>query len=372
MQIPTPFATSLEFFVGISLLIAAGVTERDEKRCIEKALTEKKTKALEAMLLHTKDLASILTFVQMRGQVWSTILKEVTQSSDWRANDLLKFAKVIIESSEYELLDYIISRQKQLYESSGQPSKDLFGPLLKIAIALKDSKAVTHLVLSGANVHEEFIMNLGKAHPSSTKCSLLHFAVDIGDAVLVNLLLKLDIKPWITDSQNRTPLHCAAQNSTIDLGIVSTLISHGSGVVDAKDDSGYSPLHLAVKYGNESLTRLLLDLEHNPNASLDNIGYSPTHLSIMTALRTYDIFSLSQILLHDPQSINLVFPPNGQTMVHLAAQQEYSGGLLDEILSCRPDLEVFDMNKKTAMQVANPEAREYLLKRGAIWRTDDS
>jgi hypothetical protein len=105
---------------------------------------------------------------------------------------------------------------------------------------------------------------------------------------------------------------------------------------------------------------------------LDDIGYTPTHLSILTALRNNDAISISQILQHDPQSINLVFPPNGQTMMHLAAQQECDDVILNIILREKPDLEAFDINKKTAMQVAGPKARRFLISRGAIWRTNES
>jgi ankyrin repeat protein len=373
--IPTPLclAISREFLAGIDLLLETGVTEIDEEVCIEKALSEHKFKALERILLKSNDLKRTLSFVDSKtkqhGLFWPSLLKNITQSSKWKPYDLLKFTKVIHDSSQYEILDYIIVRRRQLSENSGEPLEDLTGPLLQEVINLKNPSAVTHLITSGANFHQRIFLNLDKQHLSIEESSLLHFAVDMGDENLVNLLLQLGIKPWIVDSLNRTPLHCASQIVDIDLDIISLLLSYGA-VLDAEDNLGHTPIQLAIKCGNEGVVQLLLSSEKRPNASLDAMGCTPDHLSIVMALNNNDSKAISNILYENPELIELLFPPNNQTMVHLAAQQECNHEVLDVISKYKPDLEVFDSNNKTAMQVAAPKARKYLIRRGALWRKD--
>ena len=55
----------------------------------------------------------------------------------------------------------------------------------------------------------------------------------------------------------RTPLHYAASQKT-GLSYITNLLKAGANI-DAQDHSGMTPLHLACRFGNISLVRMLID-----------------------------------------------------------------------------------------------------------------
>ena len=59
------------------------------------------------------------------------------------------------------------------------------------------------------------------------------------------------------DRLGRTPLHYAASQKT-GLSYITNLLKAGANI-DYQDHSGVTPLHLACRFGNISLVRMLLD-----------------------------------------------------------------------------------------------------------------
>ena len=59
------------------------------------------------------------------------------------------------------------------------------------------------------------------------------------------------------DRLGRTPLHYAASQKT-GLSYITNLLKAGANI-DYQDHSGVTPLHLACRFGNISLVRMLID-----------------------------------------------------------------------------------------------------------------
>eukprot|EP00316_Scyphosphaera_apsteinii_P021564 CAMPEP_0119341568 /NCGR_PEP_ID=MMETSP1333-20130426/102707_1 /TAXON_ID=418940 /ORGANISM="Scyphosphaera apsteinii, Strain RCC1455" /LENGTH=169 /DNA_ID=CAMNT_0007353563 /DNA_START=67 /DNA_END=576 /DNA_ORIENTATION=+ len=97
-----------------------------------------------------------------------------------------------------------------------------------------------------------------------------------GDAKRITDLLDAgEGKALETDSFNRTPLHSAAYNHGTP-ETVKVLVEAG-GNIDAKDNDGRTPLHLAV-LANDSLAPALL--EHGATADMtDKNGNTALHLA---------------------------------------------------------------------------------------------
>ncbi|XP_042505402.1 protein CbbX-like isoform X2 [Macadamia integrifolia] len=126
-------------------------------------------------------------------------------------------------------------------------------------------------------------------------CTPLHISAGYNNVEIVKLLLdwrgteKVELEA--KNMYRQTPLHTAAKNGRIDAAKV--LLDHGA-IVEAKDDNGMTPLHVAVCYayraafspnveynGDHFLTVKTL-LEYNADCSAkDNEGFTPlNHLSL--------------------------------------------------------------------------------------------
>jgi len=84
--------------------------------------------------------------------------------------------------------------------------------------------------------------------------------------------------PNINDANDAglTMLHLAAEYDD-NVEVAKVLISMGANV-NAKEQSGLSPLHLAVTYGNVKVAEILISNGANVNAKEDN-GFTPLHIA---------------------------------------------------------------------------------------------
>jgi ankyrin repeat protein len=91
---------------------------------------------------------------------------------------------------------------------------------------------------------------------------------DVVECLLAN---KADVNA--KDNVGRTPLHVAAWRGAVD--VAETLLAHGAEI-NAKDNKGQTPLHLAAEMDHEQVAELLLANKAEANAK-DNNGSTPLH-----------------------------------------------------------------------------------------------
>ena len=102
------------------------------------------------------------------------------------------------------------------------------------------------------------------------------------------------------DRTLKTALHyCAEAPAAAAAQVAELLLAAAPDLLDAKDEDGYTPLHLAVIAGSRALIKLLLAKGANAN-SLDNEKHSVVHWATginlpATYIDYIDAFSLSKI-----------------------------------------------------------------------------
>lgn len=90
-------------------------------------------------------------------------------------------------------------------------------------------------------------------------------AVNEGDVVMINLLLKAGARVDLVDKQRRTDLHGACMAKNHNSSVVSALLSGGSfASIDRRDRNGKNALHMAIANGNVALVKTLLDAGADP------------------------------------------------------------------------------------------------------------
>ncbi|CAB0042890.1 unnamed protein product [Trichogramma brassicae] len=108
----------------------------------------------------------------------------------------------------------------------------------------------------------------------------LHLAMDYGYAHLIELFLREGADPNLANAEGRTPLHVVCSRSDDD-ELARRLLEASDEVgqpvlVDARDKSGNTPLHLALHYDYENLMELLLRRGADPD-SANAEGTAPLH-----------------------------------------------------------------------------------------------
>ena len=149
-------------------------------------------------------------------------------------------------------------------------------------------------------------------------CGEIHRAARYGNLERVKTLLKDHPELTVSiDEYGETPLHWAARNGHKD--VVEVLLANGAGV-NAKDSSGFTPLHMAAStrwvgavQGHKDVVEVLLANGADVNAK-DSSGFTPLHMAARNGRK--DLVEL--LLVHNA---NVDAQDNdGQTSLFAAAE----------------------------------------------------
>ena len=149
-----------------------------------------------------------------------------------------------------------------------------FAPIHKIIESKKNNK---HEVLK-----EMLLLGSDPNIKDSNGWTALHYACQIGDIESVKILIDSKANVNAFSNNRRTPLHLAAKMNRLDIVnfLTDNILSKNPGVnkkyLDAKDENGCTPSHLAAKEGNTKCLECLLT-KGADLYSIDEFGWNILH-----------------------------------------------------------------------------------------------
>jgi len=152
----------------------------------------------------------------------------------------------------------------------------------------------------------------------------IHDAVKSGDVEKVRALILTDTN--LINAKNNdgwTPLHIAAANGKDDMA--EMLLDHGADV-NAKDNGGATPLLYAAMYGQKEVAQVLLDHGADVNAKTVG-GMTPLHYA---AMRGYT--DLAELLLTHGADVNARDSSFGDTPLKWAMTSKESSPEMIDLL----------------------------------------
>ncbi len=174
------------------------------------------------------------------------------------------------------------------------PSSANHSPLRQLLLADKpftDKQNMISLLLSyGADIHEQ--NSLGQ--------SLLYAATERRDISAIDFLIKEKFNIHETDKRGLSLLHACVSHSdsSENIAIVHRLLDHGIDI-DSADENGLTPLHLAIKQGQNKLAEELIrqgaDIKKTSHA-----GWNALHFSAL--VNAVDVTGI--VLNKDPDLLN--------------------------------------------------------------------
>ena len=163
---------------------------------------------------------------------------------------------------------------------------------------------------------------------------------------------KLDVNA--RNDRGETPLHLATKNNCVT--VAKYLIEAGADV-NVRDRDGKTPLHVAVKHAGKGLVELLLKHGADPNAA-DNSGMAPIHYAVLRLIspvpaRTTvegedksDLSELIELLVKAGADIN-ARDGLGNTILHYVAAEGVLGNLEYVLVNMGADVNAVNSRGET-------------------------
>jgi ankyrin repeat protein len=229
----------------------------------------------------------------------------------------------------------------------------------------------------------------------------LHFAAAWGDGNVANVLVDAGANAHLQDIYGLSPLHYAITMNTggswTQLDLVETLVrSAGTDIVHAKTRRDWTPLHLAVRKGNEAITTFLIDQGADVHART-NDGWTPLHIAadqgniaLATLLITkgaavdarnnegstplhlaafHDNAAMAQLLLRNGAYRHAKTNDKRWTPLHIAAFRHYDSAVVKLLISNHADVNATGLRNERplclAVQNCQYSTASYLLEHGA-------
>jgi ankyrin repeat protein len=172
--------------------------------------------------------------------------------------------------------------------SSGQPQATT--PLQEAAVGVVDEEGYTPLHFAALWSHTaaaQLLLDAGasvNATTTNSSSTPLHLAVQAGDDSMVSLLLDRGAQPDSIDNNGCIPLHLASSSN--QLRAVEALLQHSSSssssraLVNAADQDGQTPLHLAADKGHRQVAACLIEAGADVNARATG-QITPLHRAVI-------------------------------------------------------------------------------------------
>ena len=175
--------------------------------------------------------------------------------------------------------------------------------------------------------------------------ALLHLSCERGYVGLVRTLVterKADVNAR-TDSGN-TPLIIAV--NSININVVHALLSDSQCLVDAKGQDGYTALHYSCRFGHVHIVRTLVNHKANVNARTDS-GDTPLHVAAL-----YGTLEVVIALIHEFNCDIHVKGHMGRSLLHSACSGSRSDGAVAEYVGRYLSPLLVDVNGNTPLHTA--------------------
>uniref|UniRef100_A0A8C9UA38 Nuclear factor of kappa light polypeptide gene enhancer in B-cells 2 (p49/p100) n=1 Tax=Scleropages formosus TaxID=113540 RepID=A0A8C9UA38_SCLFO len=183
---------------------------------------------------------------------------------------------------------------------------------LHLAIIHQQPAVVQQLVHMIISISQQNILNI-RNHLSQTP---LHLAVITKQHGVLDFLLKAGADPTLLDRDGKSVLHLAADvGDEVLLQILLThLGEHNAHLVNMVDYNGMYPIHLAVRRGGERCLRVLVEGGAQVDAQERKGGSTALHLAVKE-----NLFKLACMLITELKADVNARTFGGNTPLHLAA-----------------------------------------------------
>jgi ankyrin repeat protein len=171
---------------------------------------------------------------------------------------------------------------------------------------------------------------------------------------------------------NEMDIYSAATFGNVDE--IESILAEKPELVNAKDEKGTTPLHLAVSvFGNKEAVELLITKGANVNTKEDSFGATPLHMAIF-----WGNMDIVKLLVANGADVNAKRDDIGATPLHMAADKGLKD-IVEFLMSKGADINGRDAIGGTALhhlvqtgQKDNTDMIEFLLSKGADINAKDN
>lgn len=318
------------------------------------AVTFNRRAAVETLLEHRVDansrekdgLTPLHLACQQNAKKIHTILRKSVEAASSSTCDKMDMESIFKESAS-EALDSIAKQNEQV---------DIVDLLLqhKCNVNAHDDLRKTPLFHACDIDHETFECEFGSHLTQMLSDIISQF--QIKRRKIVEILLKHKANVNVYDSNKQTVLHYLADTNRI-LGdnkkaeIAELLLNEGADV-NARTETGLTPLHIALKRGFKDLVDVFLKYDVDPNITEYENRSSPLHLATLNNhLAPKSEEMIIRALLQKGADVDLK-QIDGKTPLHIAASTRYLTNKLTPLLEMECDVDCQDSKGKTPLHMA--------------------